>query len=806
MLLAIRFRVFAALLALEITAAMACSGNAMRSGGKDAAQANGRDTADDHAVGGDDGRDAGATIDGRWQDTDASAPDSDASRPGEDAAREASPEGRADGSSLADRETDARPAVDRVEAASSDGGKDVLLVVRDAAQSLDASPDTRAVDSIPTLQFLAGGLGGPGSADGTGKDARFCLPRGMASDGQGNVYIADFCNFAVRSLAVATGAVTTVAGVMQEGGWTDGARADARFSPPAGVAPDGQGNLFVTDFGTGLIRKVVLATGSVTTLAGSVDGPSGSVDGVGSLAGFDGPWGIVHDGRDTLYISEAAGSTIRKVVLTTGAVTTIAGSAAEPGFRDGTLASARLSGPQGIVLDGTDALLIADTGNRAIRRLILATGELTTVDKLSFPHPAGLANDGKGNLYVVDDSDMSLQRLVLATGEVFPVAGGSRECGADNGTAATARFCQPSGVVLDGAGNALIADSINQVIRKVELATRAVTTVAGAARQAGAADGSGAQAGFDFQNWNAGLASDGQGNLFVADPNNDAIRKIVVATAEVTTFAGSLQERGMVDGVGKDARFALPTSLVFDGSGSLYIADTSNHAIRKLALATAEVSTVAGARKQSGSADGDVTAATFNRPEGLALDFAGNLYVADTGNNTVRQISLASGLVTTLAGVAGQPGSDDGIGKLARFNGPVPLVFDGTGALLVGDRDGNTVRRIALNTSNVTTIAGSPGEQGSEDGIGSGARFTLISGMAFDGIGSLYVAEVGNQSVRKVALDSGSVTTVVGSPHRQGVVPGPLPASLGGPIGLLFVAPATLFITDVENAVLRAQF
>lgn len=690
-------------------------------------------------------------------------------------------------------------------ASATDGRKaDGPAVVTDLPLLFDAGrADTRAVDAVPGLQLLAGGLGGAGTQDGTGAGARFCMPTGMVGDGLGNLYLADYCNHSIRQVVPSTGKITTLAGTSQEGGYQDGTGAEARFAAPAGIASDGQGNLFVTDSGTHIIRKIVIATGAVSTVAGKV-GESGMADGTGDVARFHIPWGIIHDGAGNLYVTEAGNHTLRKVALATGAVTTIAGSAGNPGNRDGSAASALFNGPRGIALDAGD-ILVADTGNHAIRKVSAATGVVSTVDKNSFAGPNALATDGAGALYVVDGTDMTLRKMVPATGAVTLIAGDVNQTGTLDGTGAGARFYGPAGVALDGAGDAFLADSSNNLVRKVVLATGAVTTVAGRAVEHGSVDGLGPDVRFDLSQ-SGGVVSDGQGHLFVADTGNHAIRKVVIATAEVTTIAGGSAGCDVADGTGKDAHFCEPTGIATDGKGNLFVADTVNNAIRKIVIATAAVTTTAGYPGAQGSADGVGAAARFNRPKAIAADGAGNLYVADTENHTIRQVSVASGQVSTLAGSAGVPGQDDGTGALARFNRPAGLVLDGLGSLLVADSDNSTLRKISLGTAVVTTLAGTAGSSGGEDGSGSEARFSDPIGLAIDGMGNLLVADFYNHAIRKVVLDSATVTTVVGSSHRLGVAPGPLPASLSGPIGLAFVAPGMLFITDAENAVLQVQF
>ena len=215
------------------------------------------------------------------------------------------------------------------------------------------------------------------------------------------------------------------------------------------------------------------------------------------------------------------------------------------------------------------------------------------------------------------------------------------------------------------------------------------------------------------------MAVDAAGNVYVADTGNDTIRKITPAGV-VTTLAGTAGQAGSADGTGTAARFNEPDGVAVDAAGNVYVADTNNDTIRKITPAGV-VTTLAGTAGQAGSADGTGAAAQFNAPEGVAVDGAGNVYVADTGNDTIRKITPA-GVVTTLAGTAGQVGSADGTGSAARFNDPDGVAVDGAGNVYVADTINDTIREITP-AGVVTTLAGSPGQYGSADGTGAAAQF-----------------------------------------------------------------------------------
>ncbi|MGZ3427763.1 MAG: hypothetical protein ACXVCV_13990, partial [Polyangia bacterium] len=250
------------------------------------------------------------------------------------------------------------------------------------------------------------------------------------------------------------------------------------------------------------------------------------------------------------------------------------------------------------------------------------------------------------------------------------VAGHVGGQGFADGTSSVARLNNPRGVVVVG-GNAYVADMNNHLIRQIVLSSGAVTTFAGAPLRSGSNDGTGAAARFNRPN---SLASDGT-NLYVSDMRNDTIRKIVIATGAVTTLAGTAGAAGSTDASGAAARFDHPHGVACDGAGNLYVADNNHHTIRKIVIASGVVTTLAGSAGMRGFNDATGGAARFNSPHGLAFD-GGNVFVADTGNDVIRQIVASSGVVTTPAGQGGTAGMVDATGGNARFDSPRGVVAD----------------------------------------------------------------------------------------------------------------------------------
>ena len=327
---------------------------------------------------------------------------------------------------------------------------------------------------------------------------------------------------------------------------------------------------------------------------------------------------------------------------------------------------------------------------------------------------------------------------------VVTTLAGSTQGSADGlGTSAT--FNSPFGICIDStATNMYVVDRDNHRIRRIFIATGSVTTLAGSSR--GSADGTGIAATF---NEPTGICIDSTAtNMYVADTSNHRIRRIVITTGAVTTLAGSTQ--GSADGTGIAATFNGPQGICIDSTGTnLYVVDRNNHRIRMIVIATGAVTTVAGS--SSGSADGTGTAATFNTPQGICIDSsATTLYVTDRNNHRIRKIVIATAVVTTLAGST--QGSAVGIGTSARFNGPSGICIDSTETkLYIADNDNNRIRMIVIATAVVTTVAGS--SSGSADGIGTSARFSSPTFISIDSTGTiLYLTDRANHRIRKIVV------------------------------------------------------
>ena len=317
-----------------------------------------------------------------------------------------------------------------------------------------------------------------------------------------------------------------------------------------------------------------------------------------------------------------------------------------------------------------------------------------------------------------------------ANAVVTTIAGTAGLTGSYDAMGVTARFNSPRGVAIDESGNVYIADSNNHTIRKIT-ATGVVSTLAGSAGQFGSTDGTGISARFNYP---TSVAVDLNGNLYVTDFVNNTIRKISAAGV-VTTLAGTAGTSGVKDGLREMARFDGPGGIAVDSSGNLYVTDTYGFSIRKITPAGAVTTLV------------DHTAG-LNNPKGIAVDSNGNVYIADTVNHTIRKVTFG-GVVTTLAGSPGQSGNIDGNGADARFSSPDGITIDASGNLYVGDSANHTIRKITSGGV-VSTLAGTAGQTGNRDATGTAARFLQPRGVSVDLAGNIYVADTTNHIVRKI--------------------------------------------------------
>jgi hypothetical protein len=553
-----------------------------------------------------------------------------------------------------------------------------LTVAADGTVYVMSSNTLRKITANGVVSTLAGSPGATGTADGHGSAARFNSPASLAVDTTGNVWVADTFSHTIRKVTP-DGTVTTAAGTAGTSGNWDGTGTSARFSLPWGIAVGPDASVYVVDGSRSFVRKIS-SSGQVTTIAGPVFGETSSW-------GEDSTWlanSIAVGPNGEIYVGDLLGS-IRRVEKPF-TVTTFAGNPSSTGWRDGTGRSAQFT----------------SVGDLAIHR--------------------------SGRIYATEHT-AHVVRCVTPAAVVTTLAGKPVEAGSQDGQGAAARFSNPSSLAVDASGTAWVVSGNLETLRTVSpdgfVSTRpspsrseqlwygqdgALIIASGAGEViALKSDGSTAPLA-QSQPWESSLryahaVVDRTGNVFVADNSRAIILKFSSPYAGVI-FAGAANEWGTVDGPSGVSRLRGIGGMIIDADDNLYVSETVTHVIRKITPA-GMVSTFAGQADAAGSADGTGGAARFNTPLGMALDSAGRLYVADSGNHTIRLITPA-GDVSTIGGKAGQAGLVDGPGASARFFRPVAVALDAARNLYVAETGNRAIRKGINLSSGLPVITAQP--------------------------------------------------------------------------------------------------
>jgi len=732
----------------------------------------------------------------------------------------------------------------------------------------------RKVDTNGIISTIAGTNSAGYSGDsGAAVNAKLNGPSGVAFDAMSNLYIADYGNNRIRMVGT-NGVITTVAGTNFPGFSGDsGAAINAELHFPSGVALDGSGNLYIADYANSRIRKVD-TNGNISTVAGTNISRYAGDGGPATQANLNGPGGVALDAARNLYIGDTYNYRIRKVD-TNGIITTVAGTNNLGYSGDGgTATNARLYDPYGMALDAIGNLYIADSGNNRIREVEFAGSPTLPLNNVSaynagnytvvVTNACGSVTSAVATLVVQAPPAIIVQpasqtvagggAAVLSVtavgsgtiGYFWYVAGtnlvqSGANCalsltavsatnagnytvvvtnawGSATSQLATLRVQAPPAVTSQAASPTVLAGT-NVTLSvtaggtgpfsyqwqfngtTLQNTNAIITTVAGT--NGAGYSGDGVAAGNATLGYPAGEAFDAVGNMYIADNGNSRIRK-VDTNGIITTIAGTNSTGYSGDGgAAIKASLNSPSAVALDTNGNVYIADTSNGRIRKVAT-NGIISTFAGTNSTGYSGDGGaaVNAKLWN-PESVALDATGNVYIADRSNSRIRKVDT-NGIITTVAGTnsAGYSG-DGGAAINATLKIPTGVAFDAGGNLYIADTFNNRIRKVDTNGI-ITTVAGTniSGYTG-DGGAAVNAELASPGGVVVDASGNLYISDTTNR-IRKVDTN-GIITSVAGtnSAGYSGDGGAALNAKLNGPWGVVFDAMGNLYIADNINSRIR---
>jgi sugar lactone lactonase YvrE len=644
----------------------------------------------------------------------------------------------------------------------------------------------------------------------------------------GSVYLSDFNTSSIYRMGPG-GNVTRVAGSGVAGFAGDGGSAtNALLGPSLRLGFDDSEDLFFADGDNNRVRRVDAASGVVTTVAGNGTAGFSGDQGPATRAALNLPSGVAwHSGN--LFVADQNNCVIRKIDAN-GIITTVVGVPGKCAFGgDGGLADgALLNGPLAVTFDRDGNLFITDSRNNRIRRVDAASGIITTVagnglagfsgdggpaTAAQLIGPSEVAVDEKGDLYIADTGNVRIRRVDHATAIISTVAGtGVNGFGGDGGPAVTSQMAVPLSVSLDGAKNLYIADFGNGRVRRIASSTAIITTAAGGATNLNEGiDATDAELGFTpnpagspFPN---GLAIDPAGNLIIDDTDSNRAWRVNGGTGIISLAAGNRVGAFGFGGDGEDAlraKFALPGDVAVDRSGNLFIADTQNERIRRVDAETREIVTVAGNGTAGFSGDGGpATLATLISPSGVSVDRWGNLFIADMFNQRVRRVDAVTGFIATVAGNGTSGfGGDGGPAVSAQLNLPSGAVADADGNLFIADAGNNRIREVVAATGVIRTVAGAGDPRaclfGGDGGPATSAELCNPARVVVDAWGNLFIADQGNNRVRRVDNRTGYIATAAGN-GTQGFTGdgGPaVAAALDAPFALSLDACGSLFIAD----------
>jgi trimeric autotransporter adhesin len=624
------------------------------------------------------------------------------------------------------------------------------------------------------IATIAGGM--PFLGDGQ-KAIRAALlrPEAIAIDAIGNLFVADSENNRVRRIEARTGFINTVAGNGRRRFDGDNGPAITASLNPEGVAVDKEGNLFIADFANSRVRRVDAITGIITTVAGNGDSKFSGDGGPAILAGID-AIRIVLDESGNMFI--VGSNRIRRVDAITGIITTVAGNGNSEFNGDGVPATEASVNATAAAVDRLGNLFIVDGNNRRIRRVDSRTGIIKTVagngiaafkgdgrhaGEASLVLPTDIALDQAGNLFITDIANNRVRRIDVRSDIITTVAGNGRPgFSGDGGPANGASINSPAGIAVDSNGHIFI--SADNRVRRVDARTRKISTYAGSGDPALLHESHSA---IGAELSPSGVILDEAGNLFIADYFQNRIRKVDAVTGFITTVSGNGRDGFSGDGgPAVDASCSLSPisinntfasgSIALDSDGNLFIADIGNQRIRRVDAKTGIIETVAGGGTNLSGEAIRATEAMLKMPSAISLDGSGNMYIADVGSQRIRRVDLNTGTITTVIG------NEPNTPKI--FDLPLSVTVDRTGHLFIADVGKNRIFRLDTSTGTLSIVAGN-GEVGfsGDNGLAVRASLNFPTGTVIDKTGNLFIVDRGNNRIRRVDARTGIITTVAGN-------------------------------------------
>ena len=685
-----------------------------------------------------------------------------------------------------------------------------------------------AATSAPVAGYIytVSGTGVAGTTNDNSNDlagtAELNYPSSLAIDSSNNLYIASAHASLVLKVTLSTGVASRYAGTGTGGFTGDGTTANsAKMNNCYGIALDASGNMYISDTKNYVIRFVNASTQIISTVVGTVTGtvPTAEVGTAGTAGQANGNGGqalsaklvyvqrLTVDRNGNVLLSDANGEQIRSFNPKTGIITALAGNGTA-GSVLGAAINAELNSPLGLAADPSNNIDIADADNNVIRK----------VNASADPAFAGINVGATGELqsfYTLLNQALTVQSFQTPTGFADFTTGTMTGCALNSSNSADSVCAAPITFAPHGPGlrtaplTLTDGNNIRYMIGltgtsnapQIAFAPGNASTAAGNGTVGYSGD-SGSPTAAELDNPAASVV-DGSGAVYIADAANNVIRKI--QNGVITTIAGNGTAGFGGDGaVAAASQLSNPTGLALDAVGDLFIADAGNNRIREISAQSGLISTVAGDGTSGFSGDtAAATSAELMGPNGVAVDTFGNLYIADTGNSRVRMVTAATGIITTIAGDGTQGFTGDGAAATAaELYGPTALALDQSGDLYIADTSNAAIRKVVLSTGVISTVAGkgTAGYTG-DNGPATSATLSSPSGIAVDAANNLYIADTGNSGIRLVLSSAGTISTIAGNGTAAyaGDGGGALTASFDQPKGVTLDYTGRLYVTDTLN-------